>query len=687
MTSTTSDLGLTGRVAVRLGHMPRETRDTLFLLAVIACCIGPLVTHLPLWTTALTAALLTWRGWLVWQQRPLPGRWVLGTLLALAVGLTLLTYHTLVGSQAGVTLIAMLLALKTLELRARRDAMVVFFLGFFTLLATFLFSQSLPTAAATLLALLGLLTALVNAHLPSGRPPLLQSMRTAAIMALAGAPIMLVLFLFFPRMAPLWGVPNETLTGRSGLANQMSVGSMASMALDDRIAMRVRFKDGRLPPPNAMYFRGPVLTAFNGRDWYALNQPEARGITWARPTPPFLQVHGDAFHYEITLEAHRRHWLLTLDAAAEQPELPPGTRALMTPELQWTTNRPILSVLRYRAQSHLQFSHGPLRRSSALRAYVQLPKGMNPRTLELAQQMRADPALAAGDTSAYVQAALNRLHTGGYSYSLSPGVYGEHTADEFWFDQKEGFCEHITSAFVVLMRALDIPARIVTGYQGGELNHIDGYWVVRQSDAHAWAEVWSEEQGWLRVDPTGAIAPNRIGQFERLQTPPGLLGSAVETLVSPDFAQYLRALWEALDNGWNQQVLNYTQERQFNLLQALGWETTRWQTLLQLMCSALTLYLVGWLGLTYWEKGRDPWQHLLMRAAKTLAHAGLHLPHYSTPRSMAQQIRQHFGESGEAAAQWMLRYESARYGKQQTATPGQLWWQWLRAKKSLGNTG
>jgi len=683
MTSTTLGLGLTDRIAARLGHVPRETRDTLFLLVVIACCIGPLVAHLPLWTSTLTAALLAWRGWLVWQQHPLPGRWVLGTLLALAVGLTLLTHRTLVGTQAGVTLIVMLLALKTLELRARRDAIVVFFLGFFTLLATFLFSQSLPTAAATLLALLGLLTALVNAHLPSGRPPLLQSMRTAATMTLLGAPIMLALFLFFPRIAPLWGIPNDTLSGRSGLSNQMSVGSMASMALDNRIAMRVRFDNGRLPPSNAMYFRGPVLTAFNGRDWYALNQPEARSITWAMPAPPLLQVHGDAFRYEVTLEGHRRHWLLTLDAAAERPELPPGTWAFMAPELQWLSNRPVVSVLRYRAQSHLQFSHGPLRRSSALRAYVQLPKGMNPRTLELAQQMRADPALAAGDTAAYVQAALTRLRTGGYSYSLDPGVYGEHTADEFWFDRKEGFCEHIASAFVVLMRALDIPARIVTGYQGGEMNHIDDYWVVRQSDAHAWAEVWSEGQGWLRVDPTGAIAPNRIGQFERLQTTPGLLGSAVDTLISPGFAQYLRALWEALDNGWNQQVLNYTQERQFNLLRALGLKAVDWQTLLQLLCMALGLYLSGWLLFTYWEKGRDPWQHLLIRATKTLDHSGLHLPNYSTPRSMAQRIRQHFGESGEAAAQWMLRYESARYGKHRTATPRQLWRQWLRAQKSL----
>jgi len=684
MTTSAMPSGLTHHLKTTLAHLPRDTRDTLFLLTTIACCVSPLVSHLPFWASALTAILLVWRGWLAWHQRNLPGRWVLGSVLVLAVGLTLLTHRTLVGSQAGVTLIVMLLALKTLELRARRDAMVVFFLGFFTLLANFLFSQSLPIAAITLLALLGLLTALVNAHTPVGRPPLTQSMRTAAVMALLGAPIMLILFMLFPRMAPLWGVPSETLTGRSGLSGSMSVGSMVSMVLDDRIAMRVRFDEGKLPPPHAMYFRGPVLTAFNGRDWYALNQPEARSITWAYPSPPHLKVHdGEPFNYEVTLEAHRRQWLLTLDAVVERPELPQGSWARMSPELQWLSNRPVLSVLRYRAQSHLNFSHGPMRRSPEMRSYVQLPNGMNPRTLALAQQMRTDPALSAGGTPAYIDAALTRLRTGGYSYTLEPGVYGEHTADEFWFEHKEGFCEHITSAFVVLMRALDIPARIVTGYQGGEMNHIDGYWVVRQSDAHAWAEVWQADKGWLRIDPTGAIAPNRIGQFERLQTAPGILGSAVETLISPYFAQYLRAMWEAVDNRWNQWVLNYTQERQLDLLQSLGLKSNHWRSLVQLLCAALGLYLIGWLALSLRHKGADPWQQVLMRATHTLKGLGLQFPPHTSPRRMAQQIREHLGEPGQAAAQWMLRYEAERYGSQRNTTPRQLWQEWLRAKKSL----
>ena len=644
----------------RLRHLPRDTRDTLFLLLVVACCIGPLAGHIPAWASALAALLLAWRGVLAWRGQPLPGRWATGALLALAVGLTLLTHRTIVGRDAGVTLIVMLLALKTLELRARRDAMVIFFLGFFTLLANFFFSQSLPTAAAMLVALLGLLAALVNAHMPVGRPPLAASLATAARMALLGAPIMLALFLLFPRMAPLWGMPGDTLKGRSGLSGQMRIGSLAELVLDDSVALRVLFDTpGNEPPPQtSLYFRGPVLTAFNGREWFALSQPEARAITWASPTPANLRVQGAPLRYQVTLEPSRHPWLLALDAAAERPALPQGTWALMSPELQWSASRPIASVLRYQATSHLQFTHGPARRTPDMAAYVELPAGLNPRTLALARQLQAE----ARTPQALIDSALARLHTGSYTYTLEPGVYGAHTADEFWFDRKEGFCEHIASAFVVLMRAADVPARIVTGYQGGQMNGLDGYWTVRQSDAHAWTEVWLEGRGWVRVDPTGAVAPGRVGQYQRLQAPRGVFSSAMDAVVSPTLAQHLRAAWEAVNNSWNQWVLNYTQGRQLDLLKSLGVQSPGWPDLVRLMgllAAAAAAIGVGW---ALWSRHRhDPWQHLLLQARRRLAHAGLPLPPHTPPRSMARQARESLGAPAEPAAQWLLRVEQARY--------------------------
>lgn len=648
----------------RLRNLPRDARDTLFLVLVIGCCVVPLAAQIPLWTSTATALLLLWRAILSWQGRPLPRRWITFSLLILATALTLVSFGTIVGPDAGVTLIVMLLALKTLELRARRDAMVVFFLGFFTLLSNFFFSQSLGVALMMLLALLGLLTALINAHQPVGRPPLLDSLATAARMALLGAPVMLALFLFFPRFAPLWGVPGDDLTGRSGLSGQMSVGSIARLALDDSVALRVRFDtpDGRPPPPSELYFRGPVLTVFDGRQWYALSQPEARAVTWASPAPAQLQVQGEPVRYEMTLEASRRPWLLTLDVPSDPPALPPGTRAHMTPELQWVLFRPIMSVLRYEAASYPRFRHGPPQRTPQLRPYVQLPPGSNPRTAALARQMRADPQLAGGGTQAMVDDALRRLRTGGYRYTLEPGVYGDDTADAFWFDRKEGFCEHIASSFVVLMRALDIPARIVTGYQGGEMNAIDGYWTVRQSDAHAWAEVWMEGRGWVRVDPTAAVSPGRIGRIERLQAPRTALGGALASMLSPSMIQSLRALWEALDNRWTQWVLNYTQDRQLDLLKDLGLQAPTWQDLVRvlgLILAAAALLGAAW---TLWERHRiDPWQRLMRDMRRRMARLRLPVPGHQTARAMAKQAHEALGPQAAPLVDWLMRLEQARY--------------------------
>ncbi|MDP3521239.1 MAG: DUF3488 and transglutaminase-like domain-containing protein [Hydrogenophaga sp.] len=640
-----------------LAGLPRDVRDTLFLLAVIGWVVLMQAAHVPPWCLGLTAALLGWRAYLTLRLRPLPGLWTRVALLALAVGATYLTHRTILGRDAGVTLIVVLLALKTLELRARRDAFVVFFLSFFTLLTHFFYSQSLLTAVGILLALWGLLTALVNAHMPVGHPPLWRAARLAGGMALLGAPIMLVLFMLFPRMAPLWGIPSDGMTGRSGLSPTMSVGSIASLALDDSIVMRLRF-DGRPPPQSTLYFRGPVLSRFDGRTW----QPPVDGFLSGRGMRAPLSTQGEAVRYQVTLEPSNRPWLLVLDATAEPPRGPSlGPQDLVrTPDLQWLLRRPVTDLLRYEAQSFVDFRYGPQEAVLGLQDHLDLPPGFNPRTLELAQSLRRDAPNATPQQ--LIDQVLERLRTGGYTYTLEPGLYGEQTADEFWFDRKAGFCEHIASGFVVLMRALDIPARIVTGYQGGEVNSVDGYWTVRQSDAHAWAVVWLAGRGWVRVDPTSSVAPGRTGTLQRLRPQPGLLGNAMLT-VSPDMAARLRALWEAANNGWNQWVLNYTQSRQFDLLRQLGLQASDWTDLLH----ALVAVLVGAATLgalwTLWERRHtDPWLRLLERARQRLRRAGLAAAPNSTPRQLAQQLPGHLSPADRDALQrWLMALETQRY--------------------------
>ena len=651
----------------RLRQLPRETRDTLFLLALVGWIVLPQVPYLPAWCSALVAGVLLWRGTLALGGRPLPHRAWLAVLLVAATAATRLTHGALLGQDAGVTLVVCLLALKTLELRARRDALVIFFLGFFTLLTGFFHSQSLATAAVMLVGVWGLLTALINAHRPVGQPSLRDSAALALRMALAGAPVMIALFVFFPRFAPLWGVPSGDPRGRSGLSSTMEVGKVASLALDDGVALRVRW-DGAPPPQRELYFRGPVLSHFDGRQWTARGGGDGLDAALG-PPPRDLQVRGAPIGYELTLEPGAGPWLLTLDAAPQAPELPPGWRARQTPELQWLANRPVTTLLRYRAQSWPEFSYGQTGRdgrlSRQLGAELQLPAGYNPRTLALARELRAS---APGDSpQAIVQAALQRLRSGGYTYTLEPGVSGRDSADDFWFDTKAGFCEHIASAFVVLLRAAGVPARIVTGFQGGELNGVDGYWMVRNADAHAWTEVWLAGRGWVRVDPTGAVTPARIGQFQRLRPAPGLVAGAIGTL-NPNLLRQLRAGWEAVNNRWNQWVLNYTQGRQLDLLRGLGFAQPSWEDLGKVLAGLLTFAALAGAAWARWERTQhDPWLRLLQAARRRMRAAGIAAADSAPPRELARLAAHSPWPAAQRAplARWLLALERQRY-----AAPG-----------------
>lgn len=640
----------------RLKTLPRESRDTLFLLAVIAWVLLPQISHLPWWCSALAAGMLLWRARLAFSTQALPGRWWLLGLLVISIGATLLTHRTLLGRDAGVTLLVILLALKTLELRAKRDAFVVFFLSFFTMLTNFFYSQSLLTAFSMLLGLLGLLTALVNAHMPVGKPPLIQAAKTAGWMALLGAPVMVLLFVLFPRLAPLWGLPSDAMTGRSGLSGSMQVGTIARLALDESVAMRIAFK-GEPPPRRDLYFRGPVLSSFDGREW----RPSFTSRFPARyRLASNLTVYGQPLSYEVTLEPTSRPWLFVMEATAESPLLA-NFRTGMSSDLQWFTDRPITDLVRYKVKSYPVFRHGPEKQEPGLQEFVELPAGFNPRTLALAAEIRRDPRYAQGGTSVLVQAVMDRLRTGGYAYTLEPGIYGTHTADEFWFLHKEGFCEHIASAFVILMRAMDVPARIVTGYQGGEPNALDNFWTIRQSDAHAWAEVWEAGKGWVRVDPTSAVAPGRTGAFQRLAAPQGLVGQAFGNF-SPTLAAQFRATWEAINNRWNQWILNYTQGKQLQLLKDIGFESPSWEDLSYVLIGIIVFASLVGVAWGLWERSRhDPWLRLLGRARKQLGKAGLVSHAGTSPRQLATQVLERYGTEGQPLYNWLLQLEAQRY--------------------------
>ena len=401
---------------------------------------------------------------------------------------------------------------------------------------------------------------------------------------------MALLFVLFPRIGPLWGVPQDA-SAKTGLSNSMSLGAVAELAKDDSVALRLKF-EGPPPPLDAMYLRGPVLGNFDGREWRRSESGLART---SRP-PPELRVSGPAFRYEMTLEPLRLTTLPLLEMQPAGQELAPrieGFNVLRREDGQWVTDRPIAERLRFSAQAHLAFQHGPRSFVPALQEFLALPPGFNPRTLAWAQRMRADERYASADAHALAQALLVHIREGGFSYTLEPGTYGRDAIDEFWLDRKAGFCEHFAASFVVVMRAMGVPARVVTGYQGADPMLVDGYMVVRNSYAHAWAEYWQAGIGWVRVDPTSAVAPDRIGASRNLAPRPGLVAGAFSAM-SPTLLAQLRDGWEAVNNRWNQWVLSYSRGQQLDLLKRLGMTSPSWEDLAYLLIGALsTLSVIG----------------------------------------------------------------------------------------------
>jgi transglutaminase-like putative cysteine protease len=637
--------------------LSREGRDTLWLLGVLALCVLPHMARLPLWCAVATAAAIAWRAGMAWRDAALPPRWLLLVCLALSMGLTLWTFHSLFGREAGVTLVTLLAALKTLELRARRDAFVVTSLGFFLILTQFLYSQSLPIAALMLLVLLGLLTSLVLAQRPTGRPSIASAVKVALRSLVMGIPVMLALYLLFPRLGPLWSVPADARS-HTGLSERIDLGNMAELAQDDSVAMRIRFT-GPAPMERELYFRGPVLDMFDGKTWQA-RKPAPGQISPDESGP--VRTEGPVRQYQVTLEPNRINQVPLLEGTlAAEPTAPYTEPQLHREGLNWFASNPLVERAQFDARAWHIAHHGPTQAVASLSIWLQLPPGLNPRTIRWARQLRLQTGVK--DAQALSQAVLAHIRQGNFRYTLSPnadelddqGLPQPHLIDQFWLDRQSGFCEHFASAYVVVMRAMGVPSRVVTGFQGAELNPVDGLYVVRNSDAHAWAEFWQAGEGWVRVDPTAAVAPERVERPRQAalarQPLPGPLAN-----IDPAVWGRLRDYMDASNHRWNIWVLQYSRNRQLALLRDWGFDSPDWVDLVRL-CGAVLIgtSLIGlaWLWWTRPRQARAPWQKPLQRLHRALVNAGLpapaHCPAPAPALSWASTLQAARGNEGQRA--------------------------------------
>ncbi|GAB3103220.1 transglutaminase family protein [Lysobacter terrae] len=603
-----------------ISPLDRTSRHWVLLAAL--ACIVPLLIQLPgslAWPIAVAGfitVLLSWR-----KPPPAVLRIVLTLLVVAAV---LGASGVRLGRDTGCALLAAMLAIKPSETARLRDARSLIGFGLFAPFATFLLDQGPLSLLLGLLAALGALVALQRlADLESGDVhfaiPFRTRLRSVVHLLLIGLPLALATFWLFPRLAaPMWGVPDRAMA-RPGLSDSMRPSDWLDMMTDDTPAMRVRFF-GAAPRVEQMYWRNLTLWRFDGEEW---SQPQwLRGLPAPEGAPAPLQ-----WDYELEIEATEQRQVIALDLPLAAP---PGTKLIGDGSLR--ADHTLSALTRWRLRSAAPLRQEPKLKVTLRQQALQLPDGFNPRTLALAQQWRRE---AGNDDAAIVRRALDFIHRD-FAYTLDTPPWGRNAIDQFLFETKAGFCQHFSSSFVVLMRGAGIPARVVTGYAGGYRNPLGDYWIVRRSDAHAWSEVWLQGRGWVRVDPTAAVAPERI--YDTLEDrAPGAAGL---------FGDYGTSLWNMGDwvrRNWNDLVLGFDANRQARLFRPLGLDQISGPqlTLLFALAACLALLWMAWLS-ARGQREPDP----LLRAWHRL---GVRYRRFGLER-----------EPHEAATDWITRISRTR---------------------------
>lgn len=463
------------------------------LCITVLCVLASHAPHMPAWYTATLAAIVAARWWQRRRQRGRIAAWLRVGLLVAVPAAVIAVYGTPFGREPGAAIVCGLLVVKLLESERVRDARMAVGFACFILMSALLFDQAL---AFTIIVGLLLLPALATLRaLEPGLPEFgwWPAFRTGTVLLGVSLPAALLGFLLIPRLAtPLWGAQGNG-EARTGMTDRMAPGDLHSLLTDDAVAMRIGFDDGVPPPEDRRYFRGMVLWSFDGRAWVP-------GTAARRPWPPAsLGVRDPLTRYDVTLLASHRHWMFALDVPVHAPE---GT-VMGADHTLWST-KPIDQIVHYRVASAVDYRLAPERLDPRLRgAALELPEGYDPGARALAERWRA---AAGNNDAAIVRDALTLFHDGGFVYDLDAPPLDRNSIDDFLFNTRTGFCEHYASAFTFLMRAAGIPARVVVGYQGGYWNAFAHYLLIRQSDAHAWSEVWLAGRGWVRVDPTAAVS-------------------------------------------------------------------------------------------------------------------------------------------------------------------------------------
>ena len=592
-------------------------RPLLWLSAALLFLVPTFISSIVIWAPAVFLCALLAKFWMEKRDRRLRSI-VLKIVLAVAgFGAVFVSYGSPRGLEPGVTLLVLLASLKILESHTARDFHVLIMVGWVLCLCAFLLSQDFAIALCVLAAFVLLVTALVQFHrrtAPGGAvwPPLSTALKLFA----QALPIVALLFFFFPRgtgamRLRLPGKPGDT----TGFSGELSPGTVAAVAASDDLAFRVEFPDRNMPPRPSLYWRGAVLWQGDGLNWTVgagLGRARASGRRTATP-----------IRQRITIEPHAGRWLFALDRPLDAP---PG--ATLAPGRYLSSVRPVSSIRRYDVLSAPEAGednlhprernaslHPPSTVSPAMRGLVDSWKTQTPEPREIAKR------------------ALEFFRTQGFVYSLSPGQYvGSEALDDLLFRRKSGFCEHYAAAFATLMRLAGIPSRVVVGYLGGQFNQYGNYLLVRQSDAHAWCEIWLADTGWTRVDPTSVIAPERVnlGSLREMQRTSvrneanASAAPANRQLPSSGVLGEVRLAWDTVSYAWDSQVLSFDLEGQRDFLASFGLDAIPPTAQLLWIALAAATLLVGYAVLISWRSRahRDDVKSSYQRFCRATARLG-----------------------------------------------------------------
>ncbi|HYE37728.1 DUF3488 and transglutaminase-like domain-containing protein [Methylocaldum sp.] len=634
--------------------MPDRTQENLLLFSVFFIA-APHILNLGEGIVLYFSLLAAWRLALGYRPALQPGRLLLFLLTLSGAALVYVDYHRFYGREAGASLFLVGLGLKLMEMRNRRDVYLVVYLTFFVALTQYLFSQSIPLAIYTLAAVGLLISVLIG--LNAGPVLSLKTQfKMAASLVAQALPVMVVLFVFFPRIAgPLWKLPDDPISGKTGLSDTIEPGSVSRLALSAEPAFRADF-EGEPPPPAERYWRGPVFWRTDGKRWSLPSEQR-------RNDAQMPEFSGSAYRYTVTLEPHQKKWVFALDL----PKAFPGD-LVQTPEYLLLTQQSINERRQYTITSYPNYRTGGLS-PTELEQGLQLPEKPSTRVLRLVERWQ----LSSPDPRDIVNKALLHFQEEPFVYTLNPPPIRDKLVDTFLFETRKGFCEHYATAFVYLMRVAAIPARVVTGYQGGQWNPVGKFLEVRQADAHAWAEVWLAGQGWTRVDPTAAVAPHRIEQginLDQQVTDGEVSFNPVERALADaafdfrDWYDRARLVWASVDHAWNQWVLSYNPENQKRFWEALG--IVDWRGVISWLAALLALcgLLVGLWLLPRRKPKSDPAVAAYDRFLKKLARGGLTKRTGEGPRDFAVRAASERPEAKEAIGAITTLFLRIRYGRQ-----------------------